>query len=175
MSRFDVSDFDADELNQGIDDTNFPNSRHASISIAPNETHNNDDDLSNIKKSLPMAVKPNGFAKSFDDDVFDVLGTPKTPRSLPTPGNCEFNPVFPILMELATKHTHTHNTQESKTLPKADLLKVSAMTNCDDDAGVAIRARVVKVSFCSSLVKFLGARSKCYQYTLINYINAWTA
>lgn len=106
MSRFDVSDFDADELNQGIDDTNFPNSRHASISIAPNENHqNNDDDASKIKKSLPMAVKPNGFAKSFDDDVFDTPGTPKTPRSLPTPGNCECNPVYPIFMELAT-NTH---------------------------------------------------------------------
>jgi hypothetical protein len=96
MSRFDVSDFDADELNQGIDDTNFPNSRHASCSNAStSETHkNNDDDGPKRNKSLPMAVKPNGFAKSFDDEVFEVPGTPKTPRSLPTPGNCECKVFF---------------------------------------------------------------------------------
>lgn len=91
MSRFDVSDFDADELNQAIDDTNFPNSRHASVSNSTGETHkSNDVDGPQRNKSLPMAVKPNGFAKSFDDEVFEVSeGTPKTPRSLPTPGNCE--------------------------------------------------------------------------------------
>lgn len=90
MSRFDVSDFDADELNQGIDDTNFPNSRHASVSNLSHENHKiNDGDGPKRNKSLPMAVKPNGFAKSFDDEVFDTVGTPKTPRSIPTPGNCE--------------------------------------------------------------------------------------
>jgi hypothetical protein len=90
MSRFDVSDFDADELNQGIDDTNFPNSRHASASNSTSETHKkSDDEGPKRNKSLPMAVKPNRFAKSFDDEVFEVAGTPKTPRSLPTPGNCE--------------------------------------------------------------------------------------
>lgn len=91
MSRFDVSDFDADELNLGIDDTNFPNSRHASTSNSTSETHkNNDDDGPKRIKSLPMAVKPNGFAKSLDDDVFEVPETPKTPRSLPTQGNLFF-------------------------------------------------------------------------------------
>ena len=91
MSKFDVSNFDASELNEKIDDTNFPNSRHASCSEAANESHkNNDDEGSTRNKSLPMAVKrPNGFAKSFDDEVFDIVGTPKTPRSLPTPGICE--------------------------------------------------------------------------------------
>lgn len=89
MSKFDVSD-DADELNQGIDDTNFPNSRHASVSNPTNDNRKSaDEDGPSRIKSLPMAVKPNGFAKSFDDDVFDALGSPKTPRSIPTPGNCE--------------------------------------------------------------------------------------
>lgn len=89
MSKFDVSDL-ADELNQAIDDTNFPNSRHASFSNASSEKHkNNDDEETKRIKSLPVAVKPNGFAKSFDDEVFEVAVTPKTPRSLPTPGNCE--------------------------------------------------------------------------------------
>lgn len=87
MSKFDVSDFDADELNQGIDDTNFPNSRHASISIAADEPIK--EEVVKPNKSMPMPVKPNGFAKSFDDEVFDVASTPKTPRSLPTPGNCK--------------------------------------------------------------------------------------
>lgn len=90
MSRFDVSDFDAHELNEGIDDTNFPNSRHASSTNLSNEHRkSNDEDGKKRNKSLPVAVKPNGFAKSFDDEVFDPLGTPKTPRSIPTPGNCE--------------------------------------------------------------------------------------
>jgi len=94
MSRFDVSDFDADQLNQGIDDTNFPNSRHASVSNLSNEHHkSNEGDGPKRNKSLPMAVKPNGFAKSFDDEVFDAVGTPKTPRSIPTPGHekCTFH------------------------------------------------------------------------------------
>lgn len=112
MSKFDVSDFDADELNQGIDDTNFPSSRHASISIEPNTSHlNNDEEAPQIKKSLPMAVKPNGFAKSFDDDVFDSPGTPKTPRSLPTPGNCECKPFSNLN---GAGHTHTYSKNYSK-------------------------------------------------------------
>lgn len=95
MSKFDVSDFDADELNRGVDDTNFPNSRHASVSNPTNEDHKNNDDAGPTRnKSQPMPVKPNGFAKSFDDEVFEVSSTPKTPRSLPTPGNCESNPNF---------------------------------------------------------------------------------
>lgn len=91
MSKFDVSD-DADELNQGIDDTNFPNSRHASITNLTNETHNGNDEQ---ERGGPARIKspakpiPNGFAKSFDDEVFDAIETPKTPRSIPTPGNCE--------------------------------------------------------------------------------------
>jgi hypothetical protein len=86
MSKFDVSDFDADELNQGIDDTNFPNSRHASVSTSSAQDEP-------LNKSLPLAVKPNGFNKSLDDEVFDVSESdiPKTPRSLPTPGNCSAN------------------------------------------------------------------------------------
>ena len=85
MSKYDVSDFDADELNHAIDDTNFP------ISSANNR---NDDENEGSRRhtasSMPMPVKRNGhISKSFSDDVFDVPGTPKTPRSIPTPGNCE--------------------------------------------------------------------------------------
>ena len=113
MSKFDVSDFDADELNQGIDDTNFPNSRHASESNLSNESHKQDSAEGPIRnKSLPMAVKPNGFAKSFDDDVFDVSGTPKTPRtprSMPTPGNCECK--TPFLQNLKGIGGTQHNTK----------------------------------------------------------------
>lgn len=97
MSKFDISDFNADELNQAIDDTNFPSHDHEACGPSSNgngrvkESNKSDDvPLRKTHKSLPMAVKPNGFPKSFDDDVF-VPGTPKTPRSLPTPGNdaCE--------------------------------------------------------------------------------------
>jgi hypothetical protein len=93
MSKFDVSDFDADELNQGIDDTNFPNSRHASVSTpSTNDSSKKIEDKERLRnKSLPIAVKPNGFSKSFEDEVFEVSETeiPKTPRSIPTPGKCE--------------------------------------------------------------------------------------
>lgn len=90
MNKFDISDFDSHELNQGIDDTNFPNSRHASFSNSTSETNQNEDvDESKRMSSLPIAVKPNGFGKSFDDEVFETTETPKTPRSLPTPGNCK--------------------------------------------------------------------------------------
>lgn len=92
MSRFDVS-ADADELNQGIDDTNFPSSRHNSCSVSNGEAKTTDEEEVKRNQSQPMAVKPNGFAKSFDDEVFELSGTPKTPhslsRSLATPGNCE--------------------------------------------------------------------------------------
>lgn len=94
MSKFDISDFDASELNQAIDDTNFPH-QLSSVSSNGNGEVKDDDNSTTAAarvthKSLPMAVKPNGFPKSFDDDVFEPPGTPKTPRSLPTPGNdCE--------------------------------------------------------------------------------------
>lgn len=116
MSKFDVSDFDAHELNQGIDDTNFPNSRHASFSHPSNGVHNHEEEeeatSSTRNKSLPMAVKPNGFAKSFDDEVFDVAvaGTPKTPRtprSLPTSGTCECKDPFTCFKGVG--HTTQHD------------------------------------------------------------------
>lgn len=97
MSKYDISDFDANELNQAIDSTNFPYQRSSTSASTSNgngevkaSNKSDDDQHRKTHKSLPMAVKPNGFPKSFDDDVFEVPGTPKTPRSLSTPGNdCE--------------------------------------------------------------------------------------
>lgn len=93
MSKFDISDFDASELNQAIDDTNFPHQLSSSVGNGEVKDGNKSDAVVQHRqthKSLPMAVKPNGFPKSFDDDVFESPDTPKTPRSLPTPGNdCE--------------------------------------------------------------------------------------
>lgn len=106
MSKFDVSDFDADQLNQEIDDTNFPNSRHASFSAPSNGEENGEA----RNKSQPLPVKPNGFAKSFDDEVFDVPGTPRTPRSLPTSGNCECNPPFSLFRREFGHTTHATTT-----------------------------------------------------------------
>ena len=88
MSRsFDVSDFSADDLNRGIDDTNFPNSHHASASNSVSENGEKTEENGPPRnQTQPLVVKPNGFAKSFDDEVFEVAGTP---RSLPTPGTSE--------------------------------------------------------------------------------------
>jgi hypothetical protein len=93
MSKYDVSDFDADELNHAIDDTNFPHSHTTSASMSSANNGTNDENEGarrHTASSMPVPVKKNGhIAKSFSDDVFDVPGTPKTPRSIPTPGNCE--------------------------------------------------------------------------------------
>jgi len=86
MSKFDVSDLNAAELNQAIDDTNFPSSSTSQSSSSHNENHFKQLERTRTA-SMPVAVKPNGFAKSFSDDVFDIPGTPKTPRSVTTPGN----------------------------------------------------------------------------------------
>lgn len=129
MSKFDVSDFDADQLNQEIDDTNFPNSRSASFSAPSNGEENGEA----RNKSQPLAVKPNGFAKSFDDEVFDVPGTPRTPRSLPTSGNCECNPPFSLFWgSLGTQNTQQPQkqwltkTSESSTDHEVSLLNSDA-------------------------------------------------
>jgi len=91
MSKYDVSDFDADELNQAIDDTNFPNSRRTSTASHNNNHENGEnDDVDAVRRhtasSMPVNVKNGNFSKSFSDDVFDL---PKTPRSIPRAGNCE--------------------------------------------------------------------------------------
>lgn len=83
MSKYDVSDYSADELNQAIDDTNFPHAHPAKESdgVKREKTQS---------MPLPVAKQNGGYSKSLSDDVFDVPGTPKTPRSIPTPGNhCE--------------------------------------------------------------------------------------
>lgn len=84
MSKFDVSDFDADELNQAIDATNFPHGHdHPS-----KETEGLKRDRT-LSTPLPVTKQNGSHSKSFSDDVFEP-GTPKTPRSFPTPGNhCE--------------------------------------------------------------------------------------
>jgi hypothetical protein len=102
--NFSVSDFDADELNQGIDDTNFPHVLHSKEMENGQNGQNGHDKV----VSLPMpVVKKNGnFTKSYSDDVFDVPGTPKTPRSIPTPGNhCELRTFFIILAHFANAYT----------------------------------------------------------------------
>ncbi|KAG5680519.1 hypothetical protein PVAND_010025 [Polypedilum vanderplanki] len=92
MSKYDVSELDADELNQAIDDTNFPQSHHV-----PSSNGNRDDgDEKNIRKPsmpLPMKIQNGILSKSYSDDVFAMPGTPRTPRSITTPGHekCTFH------------------------------------------------------------------------------------
>jgi hypothetical protein len=98
MSKFDVSDFDANELNQAIDATNFPQTNGATTSSA--SANGKDEEESEAVKrrktpSMPLPVKQNGsrLEKSYSDDVFALPATPRTPRSIPTPGNCECHPI----------------------------------------------------------------------------------
>lgn len=92
MNKSDLSEFNADELNQAIDDTNFPHTNNlsstsASTTMADQENNATEGLNGHKTPSIPLPIKQNGiFSKSFSDDVFDV---PKTPRSLTTPGNCE--------------------------------------------------------------------------------------
>lgn len=113
MSKYDVSDFDVDELNQAIDDTNFPHSLSTSTSMLTAGSNSNKDvnhkneenGGSKRHTSMPVPVKKNGhFSKSYSDDVFDVPGTPKTPRSIPTPGNCECHPILFYFAQVIEKH-----------------------------------------------------------------------
>lgn len=124
MSKYDVSDFDADELNHAIDDTNFPHSHHmpSSSSTTVNGGKKGDENGSDYRRhtatSMPLPVNKNGhFSKSFSDDVFDVPGTPKTPRSLTTPGNCECLPVLLYSFVICTRtqdssHHNINNTAQ---------------------------------------------------------------
>lgn len=86
MSNLDITNFNADELNQAIDDTNFPNAH---------PTKDSDGIKREKTPSMPLPVtKQNGqngvLSKSYSDDVFGMPSTPKTPRSITTPGNhCE--------------------------------------------------------------------------------------
>ena len=88
--QYDVSDFDSTELNKAIDDTNFPSSRNNSVSSA-REVNNSQSELEKLtlESTVPIqnnVVKPTSLRTSMSDEVFDIPGTPKTPRTLTSPG-----------------------------------------------------------------------------------------
>lgn len=99
MSRFDVSNFDASELNKAIDDTNFPSSRNNSVTSSK-MANGNDSETKSERQSTSSApitmARTNGIGilnrihpsplRSFSDEVFDIPGTPRTPRTSTTPG-----------------------------------------------------------------------------------------
>ncbi|CAO1386851.1 unnamed protein product [Diamesa hyperborea] len=95
--QYDVSDFDATQLNKAIDDTNFPSSRNSSVSSARG-INNAQSELEKLSLESPVAivnnvVKPTSLKTSLSDEVFDIPGTPKTPRTLTSPGHekCTFH------------------------------------------------------------------------------------
>lgn len=89
--QYDVSDC-ATELNQAIDDTNFPSSRNSSVSSSAKEVNNGHLEMEKltIDALVPIqnnVIKPTSFKTSLSDEVFDIPGTPKTPRTqTTTPG-----------------------------------------------------------------------------------------
>lgn len=93
MSKYNVSSFDATELNQAIDDTNFPSSRSSSVS-SQRYSNGNENEAGSISASTSPAIVSNSILnrshpiplRSFSDDVFDIPGTPRTPRTITTPG-----------------------------------------------------------------------------------------
>jgi hypothetical protein len=71
------------------------------MAASNNGNDNKDEDTKRFNKtpSMPLPVKQNGiFRKSFSDEVFEMPSTPKTPRSIPTPGNCKCKPIFSFIM-----------------------------------------------------------------------------
>lgn len=105
--QYDVSDC-ATELNQAIDDTNFPSSRNSSVSSSARESNNirTEMDKLTLEATVPILnniVKPTSLKTSLSDDVFDIPGTPKTPRTQTTPGELTF--VLTIKIEVFTTLT----------------------------------------------------------------------
>lgn len=96
--QYDVSDC-ATELNQAIDDTNFPSSRNSSVSSSARESNNIRTEMEKLtlEATVPILnniVKPTSLKTSLSDEVFDIPGTPKTPRTQTTPGELTKYEVF---------------------------------------------------------------------------------
>jgi hypothetical protein len=105
MSKtFDVSDFNVKELNEAIDKTNFPPTAGVANGSTRNGAAKLEDRVKNgehvqsakVADDDDEAKAPNGVLKKRDltplqmkqysGEVFDVPGTPKTPRTSTTPG-----------------------------------------------------------------------------------------
>jgi hypothetical protein len=110
MSKtFDVSDFNVKELNDAIDKTNFPSTATANGNGVANgstkagatkseDRGKNGEAVEVVENADPseQLATPNGVLKKRDitplqmkqysGEVFDVPGTPKTPRTSTTPG-----------------------------------------------------------------------------------------
>ena len=97
MNRsFDVSDFDADELNKEIDDTNFPRIMSNNVSNGPSSNGRKPDENGEAKASsskeergidIPRRHLRPLKVRGISDEVFEFPGSPKTPRSGTTPGS----------------------------------------------------------------------------------------
>lgn len=88
------STLNASELNDAIDNTNFPKLETISTEIKENGTSDKNDGTkqtngtmngttSVVKKTHPAPLK----IVSFSEEVLDVIGTPRTPRTSTTPGS----------------------------------------------------------------------------------------
>jgi hypothetical protein len=97
MSRFDVSSLDANVLNQAIDDTNFPSSSSSSVTSthisngngndSENKTQPTSSALTSVSRTNVILNRAHPVPlKTFSDEVYDVPGTPRTPRTSTTPG-----------------------------------------------------------------------------------------
>lgn len=91
------STLNASELNDAIDNTNFPKTESISTEIKENGTSDKNDGTkqtngtvngttSVVKRTHPAPLK----IVSFSEEVLDVIGTPRTPRTSTTPGSIFF-------------------------------------------------------------------------------------
>lgn len=88
MSFLISSTLNASELNDAIDNTNFPKLKTNLTEIEENGTSDKNDETkqtngtSVVKREHPAPLK----IVSFNEEVLDVIGTPRTPRTSTTPG-----------------------------------------------------------------------------------------
>lgn len=87
------STLNASELNDAIDNTNFPKAPSDTIEVKENGTSDTNDGTkqtngtlngtsSVVKRTHPAPLR----IVSFSEEVLDVIGTPRTPRTSTTPG-----------------------------------------------------------------------------------------
>lgn len=82
------STLNASELNDAIDNTNFPKLETNLTEIKENGTSDKNDGTkqtngtSVVKRTHPAPLK----IVSFSEEILDVIGTPRTPRTSTTPG-----------------------------------------------------------------------------------------
>lgn len=91
LTASDLTSLTASELNAAIDDTNFP--KNNCVENGKKKENGEENGIAktyknrSFKREIPTPLK--GVA--FNENFVDIPGTPRTPRTSTTPGNCELD------------------------------------------------------------------------------------